>query len=270
MGGGVQTSTIAEMMVEGVLPPADLAIFADTGNESVETYKQIDYLKDRLGEIDVDLVTGRRSIWGIHQDAFSGDRFASIPLFVKQNGSRGQLRRQCTREYKVDVVERILRNYMVDLDLATRFDRGGNDYIRRNDGVQVDLLLGITTDEILRMKDNPIPWIQNRFPLIDRGMSRSDCLLYLDQNGFPVPPKSSCLICPYRRIEEYVEMKESSPTEFQQVVKFDRRIRDALPRIDGDVYLTEDLIPIEDAVVGYRNRPRQTSFLDECSGMCGV
>ena len=40
----------------------------------------------------------------------------------------------------------------------------------------VELWLGISTDEAIRMKTSSDRWIHNRYPLIAVGMSRKDCL----------------------------------------------------------------------------------------------
>ena len=40
----------------------------------------------------------------------------------------------------------------------------------------VELWLGISTDEAIRMKPSRDRWIQNRYPLIEAGMSRRDCM----------------------------------------------------------------------------------------------
>ena len=42
-------------------------------------------------------------------------------------------------------------------------------------GTTVEMWLGISTDEAIRMKDSRDRWITNRYPLIEVGMSRRDC-----------------------------------------------------------------------------------------------
>ena len=39
----------------------------------------------------------------------------------------------------------------------------------------VELWLGISTDEAIRIKDSQDRWMTNRYPLIEAGMSRRDC-----------------------------------------------------------------------------------------------
>jgi 3'-phosphoadenosine 5'-phosphosulfate sulfotransferase (PAPS reductase)/FAD synthetase len=44
LGAGVQSSTMAIMAAKGDLPPVDVAIFADTGNEPKAVYTYLNYL----------------------------------------------------------------------------------------------------------------------------------------------------------------------------------------------------------------------------------
>src|SRR5678809_803098 len=102
-GAGRQSSTIAEMIVEGEIPPVNLAIFADTQNEPDWVYKQVEYLRGRLAlrGIPLDVVT----VGNIYNSIMAGStRIASIPVFSMQrdgDNKIGRLRRQCTREYKI-------------------------------------------------------------------------------------------------------------------------------------------------------------------------
>ena len=57
LGGGVQSSTLAEMIAVGELPAPDLILFADTGDEPQYVYDHIDYLRGRVATVGVELVT---------------------------------------------------------------------------------------------------------------------------------------------------------------------------------------------------------------------
>ncbi|KKF67174.1 hypothetical protein XU19_23855, partial [Vibrio parahaemolyticus] len=64
-------------------------------------------------------------------------------------------------------------------------------------GVHVEQWIGISVDEFTRAKDADVSYMKNRFPLIEHGFSRSDCLRLLRSRGFGQTPKSACLGCPY-------------------------------------------------------------------------
>ena len=42
---------------------------------------------------------------------------------------------------------------------------------------------GISTDEAIRLKDSPDRWMTNRYPLIEAGMPRRDCMNWLCPRG---------------------------------------------------------------------------------------
>ena len=92
-------------------------------------------------------------------------QFRSLP----RRGGIG--RRQCTAEFKIQPIRRKIR------ELA-----GLKPRQRAPKGLLISQWLGISTDEITRMKQAPDPWIENRFPLIDDlRMSRSDCLAWFQR-----------------------------------------------------------------------------------------
>lgn len=97
----------------------------------------------------------------------------------------GMIRRQCTSDYKIVPIRRKVR------ELAGLTRR------RSPKTALVEQWIGISLDEVLRMKPSFEGWQVNRWPLIERWMSRRDCLRWLEQHGYPLPPKSACIGCPF-------------------------------------------------------------------------
>ncbi len=107
LGAGVQSTTLYLMYLAGEITPAiDCAIFADTGEEPQGVYDHLNWLKGlggppilvrSVGRLGEDLMRGRNS---------TGQRFASIPAFTAavEGQQLGIVRRQCTKEYKVEVI----------------------------------------------------------------------------------------------------------------------------------------------------------------------
>ncbi len=56
LGAGIQSSAIVEMMVLGILPKVDLAVFSDLEDVPSYVYQQLTYLEGRLQQIGVPLV----------------------------------------------------------------------------------------------------------------------------------------------------------------------------------------------------------------------
>ena len=90
---------------------------------------------------------------------------------------------------------------------------------------EVELLMGISYDEIYRMKPNRMPYIKNVFPLIDMRLTRQDCKNWFKKHYNVQPPRSACTYCPYHNDKEWDQMKKNNPKEFQEVVEFDKKIK---------------------------------------------
>ena len=68
--------------------------------------------------------------------------------------------------------------------------------------------LGISVDESHRAKLSRDAWISIEWPLIDPlRMTRRDCLRWNEQHGFPEPPRSACIGCPFHSDAEWRHMK---------------------------------------------------------------
>ena len=249
LGAGVQSSTLALMASCGEIEPPDCAIFADTGWEPKAVYAWLDWLEKQLtyplhrvsvGNLRRDLLAASNS---------TGQRFAAVPFYT---GSGGMGRRQCTREYKIEPITRKIR------------ELGGSP---KN---PAELWIGISQDEMRRMKPNRTTWIHNRWPLIERRMNRQDCLAWLQAHGFPRAPKSSCLGCPYHKDEFWRALKDSSPDEWADTVAVDKAIRKQ-PGFRQEQFMHRDLVPLDRVDLSHESDWGQEELFDqECEGMCDV
>lgn len=230
MGAGVQSSTLLLMAVHGELQ-IDRAIFADTQWEPKAVYDWLETLvpiAERAG-IPVDVVTAGN----IRGDALSASRrIASMPLYARnQEGKPGALQRQCTQEYKTSPVRARIRAL---LGIKRTLRRGMEP---------ATVVIGISRDEGERMRDSDVAYIRHEYPLVARHITRADCVRWLADHGYPEPPKSACLGCPYTDNARWRDMRDSRPDEWADAVDFDARVR-RMSRIDGDVYLHRSLVPL--------------------------
>lgn len=245
LGLGVQSSTIYLMACEGEVE-IESAVFADPQWESQRTYDWLAQLQQK--PIPIHHITRGN----IREDALSGHgRFASMPLYQKNaDGSRGIARRQCTNEYKVAPIQRLLRSWG-----ATH----------RN---PVDLAIGISLEEVHRARDSRVKYIRHVFPLLDRRMTRADCLVWLEKHGYPAPAKSACVGCPFRRNPAW---RDLTPAEWADAIDFDKRIRhDPKGYWRGERFLHDSLVPLEMADIrSEQDRGQMDMFMsDGCGVLC--
>lgn len=257
LGAGVQSSALLLMANAGEFEETpDAAIFADTGWEPQGVYDHLEKL-EAISAIPVYHVRSQRGTGNIRKDALDGKhRVASMPLYIREEGGKtGQLRRQCTSEYKVAPIRAKLRELL------------GVD--RPKPG-SVELWLGISLDEATRMKTSPVKYITHRYPLIERKMTRNACLRYLASRGFEDVPKSACIGCPYMNNARWFEMRENRPEEWADAVDFDKQIRNLRDRY-GTAYLHRQAIPLEEIRSEKDMGQLDFGLFDaECEGLCGV
>lgn len=118
------------------------------------------------------------------------------------------------------------------------------------------------------MTDSGVQFVVNRYPLVDRDMSRDACAAWLLANGYPIPPKSACVICPFTSDARWADMKHRRPDEFAAAVAYDEAIRSSLVGVEHPVYLHRSLRPLGE--VEFDPKDTRAGFSNECKGMCGV
>lgn len=138
--------------------------------------------------------------------------------------------------------------------------------------------IGISLDEVGRMKPSGVGYIESIWPLVDLRMTRHDCLRWMMKHYNRVPPKSACRICPYMSNARWRQLKNTEPAEFAAAVDFDRKLRDDRNdkingvKITGELFVHRSMIPLGDVDLSndIDRGQGEMSFGNECEGMCGV
>ena len=275
-GAGRQTGTIGEMILAGELPRPDAFIMADTGDEPQYIYDYATYMSGRCEEAGIPFHVVNNG--NMRKDLVAGKRFAAMPLFTvdKITGKVGKLRRQCTNEYKIVPIERAVRELLLERGLATRtVTKHGIVRTNVKRGVRVEAWLGISMDEVERMKESRTPWIENRWPLIEKRLHAWQCLEWLKAHNHPVPGKSACIRCPFHSDVYFREMRDNRPDDWRQVVDFDHALRDGSMRLaatsSGELYLHRSCQPIDQVDLRTREEHGQMALSENCDeGYCGL
>jgi len=274
LGAGVQSSALALMAAHGeITPRPEAAIFADTHAEPASVYRWLDWLEAEIQRCPYPFPVHRVSKGPLAERVLEmrttadGRKFSKsdIPLFtLNANGEKGMIpNRSCTLDFKIAPIRRKVK------ELAG---------IRRaQKEVTVTQWIGISWDEIERMKDSRDPWCQNRWPLLEMRMTRRHCFEWMQAKGYPEPPRSSCVFCPFHSDTEWRRLKNEEPEEFAKAVEFDKRIRALKCSTDNFrtvPYLHSSLKPLDE--VDFRSLEQRgqlalwQDFKIECEGMCGV
>jgi len=268
LGAGVQSSTLALMIHKGKIPMVDCAIFADTQAEPPKVYEWLEFIKKTVS-YPVHIVTWRNLEQDV-LDASQGKYQAfTIPFYTKnkETEQKGMLMRQCTADYKIKPVTKKVRELL-------GYKKGERVDFKQ---VKVEMLMGISTDEMRRMRMNRLRYIDNQYPLInDLGMSRQDCIMWMKDNGYPMPTKSACYFCPFHSQSTWKEIKENDPELFEKAVQMDKQIRDQEKykiknKFKDDLYLHRSCEPLDKALEDDGQLDMFDGFNSICDeGMCGV
>lgn len=216
LGWGVQSWTLAAMAALGELPSVDVALHSDTTWEREETYRFAARWTSWLEARGVKVVTVRDAAQAAAVTTLKTD----IPAFTAgQDGHLiidGQLRRQCTGRWKIEP-----QRLWIVAELARRG-------LKKTPGV-VEKWLGISQDEWQRAKHADVKYITHRYPLLEKQMTRADCIAWLEACGLPVPPKSACVFCPFHNKAAWQEMKRGGGQDWEIALQVDAQIRDTRP-----------------------------------------
>ena len=184
-GAGVNTVALMVILVNE-RAPLDCVIFADTGAETPGTYEALENARGYLDE--------------------QGIPFKVVQARPRQTDLYGTLQRRrvipsvqwrwCTRDFKVNPIH----SYYSTL------------------GVPINQYIGIAFDEVHRMKDSRVSHITNIYPLVERRMTRQDCINIIEEAGLPVPEKSGCYFCPFNSTERWKQLLAEYPDLFEKAI----------------------------------------------------
>lgn len=258
LGAGVQSSTLALMAAHGEIDMPDCAIFADVQAEPKSVYTWLDWLEKQL-PFPVHRITfgnlAEKSL--IVRTSKAGNNYIqhTPPMFMRgADGKIGIQQRQCTTNAKIEPIRRKLR------------ELGG-----KINGVEQ--WIGISLDEIQRMKPSRDKWVTNRWPLIEKRYTRYQCLKWMQEKGYPLPPRSSCWFCPYHSPAEWLRLKTDELESFELAIQYEKDMQFAMAQdVCHDVPFLHrsckplDTIDFEEMLKTYQ----VDMFGNECEGMCGV
>jgi len=169
LGGGVQSSCLALMAKHGeITPMPDFAIFADTGAEPKEVYDWLKWLERKL-PFPIYKVSGgnlTEEILKPYKRKKDESKYLKNLLPIFGLNKRGQVKaalgRQCTAEFKIKPIIKKVKE-------LCGIKRGQKE-------ISVIQWIGISKDEMQRMKLSRDKWVENRWPLIEERMTRQDCM----------------------------------------------------------------------------------------------
>jgi len=194
-GGGVQSTAMIMLALEGTIKRPDYVVFADTGSEMPHTYELVEVMKDKCLTAGLEFVTVK----------------ADQPLherYLERGGVPVIGIRSCTGTWKVEPINRFMRS---------KVGMGRGRVLARS-------WIGITTDERRRATPSNNMWVERKYPLLDAYMSRDDCIHYLKKHEI-FAKKSGCFLCPYQHAQQWSKLKREHPDLFDLALEIERKAK---------------------------------------------
>jgi hypothetical protein len=161
-GAGVQTTALL------LMDSYDGVVFADTGGEMPETYAYLDsFVRPFCRDEGIKFVVVKKGGFAetLEERCL---RWRQVPSFKYRN---------CTRDFKVLPIRRYIKRVSPELPAAC--------------------VMGISFEELERMRSDHPPEYTYEYPLVERKLTRKDCEQTILRHGWPVPVKSGCFFCMY-------------------------------------------------------------------------
>ena len=254
-GGGVQSTALLVLAAQGELDIKTF-LFANVGDDS-EHPATLRYVHD----VAMPYATKHGiTIIELHYTKKNGEKQTLLEniMMPSQKGEIIPVRlgsgkpgiRACTVTWKIRTIGKWMRAHGAS---------------KAHPGVTA---IGISLDEIQRMKPSQETYRTNAYPLIDRRMNRQDCVKTIAHAGLQVPPKSSCWFCPFKRVKGWQEMAIVEPVLFQKAVDLEQFMNARrISRGKDKVFLTDRKKSL-DRVVGEQSQSKLFEAEPCDSGFC--
>ncbi len=224
-GGGVDSTAIAALICRGELPPPAYAWIVDVGYEPSSTWSHVrGVLIPELSRVGVTLHVLRTVDYLANPLVEYGH--CVLPAYRRcPDGHLAKLGTHCTGKWKAKVARR---------------------WLRSQGAATIEQWIGIAADEERRVRPSRYAWIRLRYPLVDRGLGRGACVALIQREGWAVPERTSCVVCPQHSSGEWRRLAARYPQDFARAVAYEREIQRQCP----DIYLHRSGRPLDAAVNG--------------------
>jgi hypothetical protein len=199
-GAGVDSTAILVKMVKRGIRP-DAILFADTGGEKEGTMAFLPVMQRYLEAhgfpgITVVRMSAKNAKYSTIVEKMLANE--TIPFFPGKAHT-------CSQVFKIEPQLRWIYSW----DMARKAWAANKKitHIIGYDSGQYDTGRAADTFEECTNPDREQPW----YPLQAWKMDRAECIKTIIDAGLPVPPKSSCYICPVMKPEEIRELAEQDP-----------------------------------------------------------
>lgn len=204
-GGGTDSTAMVIELVNQQ-QPIDLILFADTGGERPEIYEHIEnfskWLKTKnYPKINIVKKEKEGKTITLEEECLKIKSLPSIAYGFKR----------CSDHFKIRPQHKFIKNWQPAIDAWAA-------------GLKVVKYIGYDAGKE-RRKENALNRVDNqyeyKFPLIDWGWERDECIETIKKAGIKLPGKSACFFCPSSRPKEIIDLYEKHPNLLDRALKIE-------------------------------------------------
>jgi len=248
-GAGMQSTALALISCEnkkkGIIHPLvpiyDAIIFCDLGKEPPWVYEQVKFIMNACDAVGIPFYILDTHLYDDYVDNFGKNRVVSIPFWtVDENGKKGKMMRNCTLDYKINVMQKFVRLKLLGYKKGQR--------TKLEDMKAHEMHLGFSIEEKHRCKENPHKMFVNKFPLCDMNLERKDNFAYIMDIWGLETKASACNICPFHRNYFFKHLKENHLKDYKDVLILDQILEEKQPdtKIRCKLYISRSRKRIKD------------------------
>lgn len=204
-GAGIDSTAIALMICSEMIEKPDYAIMCDCGYEMESTWDYVySVLMPKLNECGVELTIIKSSKY-TDTNIINAKGYCRIPAHsITSTGNKIKYRTHCSSGWKKEVARK---------------------WLKKNNIKKIENWVGIAADESHRAKTSDAAWITNRYPLIEHGWTRERCCYEIGKAQWPMPRRSSCIMCPLKTDKDWIDMKLNHKNDFIKACEIDESLR---------------------------------------------
>ena len=240
-GAGMQSTALALMSCENkqkgivhpLVPVYDAIIFCDLGLEPEWVKRQAGFIQMACEKAGIPFYILTSPLYEDYLKGFGSKRVTSIPFWtVGEDGKKGKMLRNCTLDYKINLIERFVRYELLGYRPHQR--------LREVDIKAHEMHIGFSKEEERRCRENPGRLFINRFPLVEMGVTRADNYRYILETWGLDTKASACCFCPFHTNYFFGYIKGHLPEDYKKTVMFDEMLEKRQPdtKIKSRLYIS--------------------------------
>ena len=224
-----------------LVPVYDAVLFCDLGFEPPWVQHQVEFTRAACQKAGIYFKVLDAPLYRDFMSNFGERRTISIPWWtMDDNGRKSKMPRNCTIDYKVQVISKFVRWELLGYKKGQR--------LRPEDRKVHEMHMGFSFEEKKRCKESPNPLFVNKFPLVDMGLTRADNYAYIRDRWGLETKASACNFCPFHKNYFFQYLKENEPSTYAQLIEVDRLLESKNPKppMDSDLFISRSRKRLKD------------------------